>query len=132
MRVAYDVDDVGEPIVTVWLPWLTARAGTVITWSALSLGEQVLLLAPTGDLAQAFVLPAVYQIPQEPPVDPHVHALLLPAGDVLKIEGAVEITGDVSVSGGVAAGEVTAPNGVGVQVSLGTHKHAPGTGTPIP
>lgn len=69
------------------------------------------------------MLPAIYQIPLEPPTDPHVHALLLPAGDVLRIEGAVEIAGDVSVSGGVAAGEVTAPNGAGVRVSLGTHKH---------
>lgn len=31
VRVAYDVDDAGEPIVSAWLPWLTARAGTVIT-----------------------------------------------------------------------------------------------------
>ena len=123
VRVAYDATLKGEPVVTAWLPWLTARAGVVMTWSVPSLGEQVLLLAPTGDLAQAFVLPAIYQIPQEPPTDPHVHALLLPEGDVLKIEGAVEIAGDVSVSGDMAAHEVTA---TGVRVRLGTHRHAPG------
>ena len=125
MRVAYDVDAAGEPIVTAWLPWLTARAGTVLTWSAPSLGEQVLLLAPTGDLAQAFVLPAVYRIPLEPPTDPHLHALLLPAGDVLRIEGVVEVVGEVVVHGDLAASEVTATR---TRVRLGTHSHgAPGT-----
>lgn len=123
VRVQYDVTLEGEPAVTGWLPWLTARAGVVLTWSAPSLGEQVLLLAPTGDLAQAFVLPAIYQIPLDPPTDPRVHALLLPAGDVLKIEGAIEIAGDVTVSGAMAAREVTA---TGVRVRLGTHRHAPG------
>ena len=125
VRVAYDVDAEGEPIVTAWLPWLTARAGTVITWSAPSLGEQVLLLAPTGDLAQAFVLPAIYQIPQLPPTDPHVHALLLPAGDVLRIEGDVEVVGDVVAGAALVADRLTG------RVSLRGHTHTP-AGTPLP
>ena len=129
VRVAYDVDAAGEPIVTAWLPWLTARAGTVLTWSAPSLGEQVLLLAPTGDLAQAFVLPAVYRVPLEPPDDPHLHALLLPAGDVFRIEGVVEVVGEVVVHGDLAASEVTA---TGRRVKLGTHMHAPPGASPTP
>lgn len=48
-------------LVTDWLPWLTARAGATRTWSAPRPGEQVLVLAPFGDLAQAVVLPAIYQ-----------------------------------------------------------------------
>ena len=129
VRVAYDADAAGNAVVTTWLPWLTARAGVVLTWSAPSLGEQVLLLAPVGDLAQAYVLPAIYQVPQDPPTDVQEHALLLPAGDKLRIEGDIEVTGGITVDGGVSATSVSAPNAQGASVSLGTHRHA-GLGTP--
>lgn len=46
---------------TDWLPWITARAGATRTWSAPRPGEQVLVLAPYGDPAQAVALPAIYQ-----------------------------------------------------------------------
>lgn len=48
-------------LTTAWLPWLTRRAGPDREWWAPEPGEQVLLLAPGGDLAQAVVLPALYQ-----------------------------------------------------------------------
>lgn len=47
-------------LTTDWLPWITSRAGATRTWSAPRAGEQVLVLAPHGDLAQAVVLPAIY------------------------------------------------------------------------
>ncbi|MGE4298905.1 MAG: phage baseplate assembly protein V [Desulfovibrionaceae bacterium] len=49
-------------VLTAWLPWLTHRAGPDATWWAPEVGEQVALLAPGGDLAQAVVLPALYQV----------------------------------------------------------------------
>ena len=52
VRVQYDVGTDGEPAVTAWRPWVAARAGTTLAWSAPSAGEQVLLLAPTGELEQ--------------------------------------------------------------------------------
>jgi phage baseplate assembly protein V len=48
-------------LTTDWLPWITARAGATRTWSAPRTGEQVLVLAPYGDPAQAVALPAIYQ-----------------------------------------------------------------------
>jgi len=48
-------------LVTDWLPWLTHRAGATRSWSAPRPGEQVLVLSPYGDLAQAVALPAIYQ-----------------------------------------------------------------------
>ncbi len=48
-------------------PWLTAHAGKDATWWAPSVGEQVLLLSPTGDLNQAIILPALYQEAFEAP-----------------------------------------------------------------
>lgn len=46
------------PIITGWLPWLTTRAGGDRSWWAPEAGEQVVVLAPAGELAQAWVLPA--------------------------------------------------------------------------
>lgn len=48
-------------ILTDWLPWVTLRAGEDRTWWAPEPGEQVVILAPSGELAQAVVLPAIYQ-----------------------------------------------------------------------
>lgn len=48
-------------LTTDWLPWITARAGATRTWSAPRPGEQVVVLAPYGDPAQAVVLPSLYQ-----------------------------------------------------------------------
>lgn len=45
---------------TAWLPWLTLRAGQDRAWWAPEPGEQVVVLAPTGDMAQGLVLPGVY------------------------------------------------------------------------
>jgi phage baseplate assembly protein V len=47
-------------LTTTWIPWLTLRAGDTATWSPPSIGEQVLLLAPSGNLEQAVALPALY------------------------------------------------------------------------
>jgi len=48
-------------LATAWLPWLTHRAGPDSTWWAPEVGEQVMVFAPCGDLAQAVVLGAIYQ-----------------------------------------------------------------------
>lgn len=46
---------------TDWLPWCAGRAGATRHWSAPSPGEQVVVISPYGDPAQAFVLPGFYQ-----------------------------------------------------------------------
>lgn len=46
---------------TAWIPWMTGRAGGDRTWSAPEKGEQVLVLSPSGDLQQGYVLPAIYR-----------------------------------------------------------------------
>lgn len=49
-----------EELVTDWLPWMTQRAGDDQVWWQPSVHEQVLLLAPAGDLSQAIILPALW------------------------------------------------------------------------
>ena len=48
-------------LTTDWLPWLSTRAGADSTWWAPDIGEQCLVLAPSGELNQAVVLLGLYQ-----------------------------------------------------------------------
>ena len=49
-------------IETTWLPWSTGRASAAKRrWDPPEVGEQVMMLAPTGDLRQAVVLTGVFQ-----------------------------------------------------------------------
>lgn len=49
-------------IETAWLPWSAGRAAAgKRRWDAPEIGEQVIVLAPTGDLRQAGVIPGFYQ-----------------------------------------------------------------------
>ena len=47
-------------ITTDFLPWITCRAGDVKTWSPVSVGEQVLILAVSGEFNSGIILAGVY------------------------------------------------------------------------
>lgn len=51
------------------LPWVTPRAGQVSTWSAPSVGEQVVCAAPGGDTAKAIIIGSVYSAGNAPASD---------------------------------------------------------------
>lgn len=54
---------------TAWLPWSVGRAGAgKRRWDAPEVGEQVVMLCPSGDLRQACVLPGVYRDAHDAPV----------------------------------------------------------------
>ena len=57
------------PILTAWLPFATVRAGPDRTWHAPEAGEQVVLVAPGGDLNQAVVVGSLYRDACPPPAD---------------------------------------------------------------
>lgn len=48
-------------IVTNWIPWMTQRAGNDRTWHAPEVGEQVVVVSPSGDLAIGFAIPSIFQ-----------------------------------------------------------------------
>ncbi|NCC97285.1 MAG: phage baseplate assembly protein V [Synergistales bacterium] len=54
-------------ITTAWLPWVTSRAGPDRTWWALEPGEQVLILSPSGEMAQGVVAGSLYRDSYPPP-----------------------------------------------------------------
>ena len=125
VRVAYAVDNSGADVLTAWRPWLTHRAGPDSTWWAPEVGEQVLLLSPSGDLSMAIVLPAIYQDAFLPPAASedvrhttfsdgavieynratHHLKAVLPAGATTELvsDGGLSIVGDVSVEGSINA-----------------------------
>lgn len=47
-------------ILTAWLKWMTQRSGDCLTWWSPSIGEQVLVLSPSGELNNGVVLPSIY------------------------------------------------------------------------
>ena len=57
------------PITTGWLPFATLRAGTDRIWHPPEPGEQVVMLAPGGDLNQAVVVGSVYRADHPAPAD---------------------------------------------------------------
>lgn len=52
--------DLGD-CVTAPLPWFAPRAGGDREWHAPEVGEQVMVLSPSGELAHGVVLPAIFQ-----------------------------------------------------------------------
>ena len=48
------------PILSAWLPWLTQRAQDDRTWHPPEVGEQVMVLAPHGELNQGCILGAIH------------------------------------------------------------------------
>lgn len=47
-------------LTTAWLPWLAWRAGSDREWDPPSLGEQVILLSPSGQLANGIVVTGAF------------------------------------------------------------------------
>ncbi|SPR99550.1 Bacteriophage P2 Baseplate assembly protein GPV [Cupriavidus taiwanensis] len=46
-------------MTTDWLPWLERRAGATRTWNPPTVGEQVVLLCPSGELRNGVILTGV-------------------------------------------------------------------------
>lgn len=44
-----------------WLPWVTARAGYDGEWWQPDIDEQVLVLAPSGDIAKGYIVGSIYR-----------------------------------------------------------------------
>lgn len=47
-------------LLTNWLPWFAVRAGTTRTWDPPSIGEQVMLFSPSGELGAGIALTGIF------------------------------------------------------------------------
>lgn len=123
------------------LPWLAPRMGETKAWLPPSVGEQVLLLCPGGEIGAGIVLGGVPSTanpaPMDEPValvrfkdgaiisyDPDASELLiqLPSGatTVLASDGGVDIIGDVNLTGKLTASDDVLAG----SISLKSHKHS--------
>lgn len=95
-------------IETNWRPFFTRRAGTARTSWRPTVGEQVMLLSLSGDLANAYVLPAIYQDEFDEPDDhPTRERTTYPDGAVVEYDpaaGALNVHGIKTAT--VAASEL--------------------------
>lgn len=77
------------PITTGWLPFATMRAGEDRTWHPPEPGEQVLLVAPGGDLNQGVVVGSIYRAAHPAPADSaNVSRTLFKDGAVMEYDRA--------------------------------------------
>lgn len=66
---------------TNWIPWLAIAAGTTRDWRPPTAGEQVLLICPGGDPADAVALAGIYSDKAPAPDDsPDTHTRIYPDG----------------------------------------------------
>ncbi|WP_302141742.1 phage baseplate assembly protein V [Halomonas alkalicola] len=100
---------IGE-LTTARLPWLELRAGETRTWNPPTLGEQVLVLSPGGDLSAGVVLSGLYrQAHPAPSGDENLIGTWYPDGTRVEYDHqgntlTIDCVGDVIIK---AAGVVT-------------------------
>lgn len=97
-------------LLTEWLPWQTRRAGSTRTWDPPTVGEQVMILSPSGEPAAGMVIPSMYcQDNPAPDTSPNTHVIDFADGARISYDHAahaLDITG-VSTVRVVAAESVT-------------------------
>ncbi|MGI8364869.1 phage baseplate assembly protein V [Sphingomonas paucimobilis] len=135
-------------VVTGPIRWIMGGGGKTKVWSRPKAGEQVLLIAPEGDIAGAIALRGVHSVAFPPIGDPdreviqfedgaivsyhpgtHALAVVLPAGGGITIEaqGGLTIKGPVAIEGTLTARDDVIASGK----SLKEHLHdkvQPGSG----
>jgi phage baseplate assembly protein V len=114
-----------QGVTSAWLPWMTSRAGAVKDWNPPSVGEQVCVCSPSGELEAGFIMPGSINYDGNPAPDTraNVQKITLPSGGSYEISvggmtltlagGKLTLNGSIEVTGDVKAGAI----------SLKDHKH---------
>lgn len=87
-------------LVTPAIPVAQLRAGALSFWWMPTPGEQVLVGAPSGDMARAVIIASVFagNAPSSDAASPMIDL----AGGTLKVNGSIELTGGDVVADGVS------------------------------
>jgi phage baseplate assembly protein V len=121
-----------QGVTSAWIPWMTTRAGAVKEWNPPSVGEQVCVCSPSGELGAGFVMPGSINYDDNPAPDnrANVKKITLPAGGSYEISvggmtltiagGKLTLNGDIEVTGDVKAGAISLKNHKHGQVSTGS------------
>jgi len=126
--------------VTAWLPWMTGRAGAVRDWNPPSVGEQVCVCSPMGEIEAGFVMFGSINTTANaaPTSGENVYRIDVPSGGTFEIRvggatltfsgGKITTNCNVETSADVKAGTISLKNHTHVHTSP---EPAP-TGAPIP
>jgi phage baseplate assembly protein V len=97
-------------LLSTWIPWVTPRAGFTRVWNPPTVGEQVLILSPSGELAAGVALAGLYQSAHPAPSDsPTLHRMTFPDGAVIDYDHAshhLEVTG-ITTAHVIASASIT-------------------------
>lgn len=109
--------------VSAWLPWASLGAGQVRHWRPPSVGEQALVMSPSGDPASGFVLPGFYTTQHGDANDnrPGTVAWRMPDGTLIEYDWDTQhlnviATGTASIS---IAGDANVQIGGNANVQIG-------------
>lgn len=113
---------IGE-LDTPALPVAQLRAGALSFWWMPTVGEQVVVACPSGDVARGIVLASIFagNAPSSTLGEPMIDL----AGGKIVINGSIEVTGSIEVAGDVnsAGGMTVAGDVVASDISLVEHVH---------
>ena len=123
-------------ITTTWLPWLNLRAGADREWDPPTIGEQVVLLSPSGNLAQGVALTGLFSdlitangdreglhrrtyrdgaVIEYDSIAKHLRATLPGTAEVIA-EGDIDVTSNANISA-VALGDINLNSGGNIQIT---------------
>ncbi|MFK7866221.1 MAG: phage baseplate assembly protein V [Alphaproteobacteria bacterium] len=137
---------IGE-ITTNYLPMIASRAGHNQSWSPYEIGEQVMILSPSGEIDQGWIMGSVFSNHHPANGDnPDIHRMNYKDGAILEYDraahhlkaqlpagGKLTIIGDVDVAGSItASGDITdhTRSMAGDRAIYNNHTHTGNLGAP--
>jgi phage baseplate assembly protein V len=88
-------------LLSDWIPWVTLRAGNDKFWWAPEVGEVMLVMAPSGELANAVALPAAFSNQNQNASQPTIQRQTFEDGTVIEYDRAAHrYLVDATASGG--------------------------------
>ncbi|HBN8471193.1 phage baseplate assembly protein V [Pseudomonas aeruginosa] len=107
-------------ILTAWRPWLSARAGEDREWNPPTVGEQVVYLSPSGNLAQGIAICGLFSDSKPANGDrPALHRTTYRDGAVIEYDSAAHFLRAILPSGGTT--ELVSTGGITLTGDI-THK----------
>jgi len=95
-------------LLTAWRPWIECRAGSTRDWNPPTVGEQVVLFSPGGDLAASVVLAGLFSDANPAPADlPELCRRLFPDGGLFEYDHEASVL-RINLPGSI---EISAPGG---------------------
>ncbi|WP_426943843.1 phage baseplate assembly protein V [Pseudomonas oryzihabitans] len=100
-------------LLTGWLPWAALRAGTTRDWDPPTVGEQVLVLSPSGQTAQGIAITGLFSALIPANGDrAGLHRRTYPDGAIVEYDSVAHRLRAILPEGGVT--DLTSPGGINI------------------